>query len=152
MSASWTRAGQRAARRRSPWNFLLLPVLLISFVTIWWDILVNLVWLFHVQLYPEHEHQFHEYFGRAGLPPAVAILGFLMIFATFPGAAGAAMIVSNIIVWLIPPARRALDTEAKGYTGTSLRQALKGLTKFTAWSLGVGIAIALGAAACLPSL
>ena len=45
----------------------------------------------------------------------------LTAVAPFFAAIPTAMFIGNILVWLVPPARRALDAEAKPHPGTDFR-------------------------------
>jgi exosortase/archaeosortase len=98
-----------------------------------------LIWTCHVAIYPEHE--FRDYWNK-GLTFAAFFPSLLMAFAIVPGSVGAGLVSANLMVWLIPPARRAFDA----------KEATQTLGKFTAWSLGIGIPVSLIAAACLSSL
>jgi hypothetical protein len=111
--------------------------------------LFAVVWSFHKTVYPDHEFR---YFGDRLSTFATIVPTFLMVFAIFPGAIGLGFVTANIIMWLIPPARRAFEAEAQGHPGTSFKDAMKSLGKFTAWALSGGLVIALVAAWSLSSL
>jgi hypothetical protein len=144
----YSAARKRARRRKSPWN-LLLPLFSIPAIGLLWYGLFSLIWAFHVTLYPEHE--FRD-FWRHAIPFRVFIPSFLMMFAVTPAAVAAGLMTGNLLVWLIPPARRVLNAESEGHPGASFSEATKTLAKFTMWALGIGLIIACIAAACLPSL
>jgi hypothetical protein len=74
------------------------------------------------------------------------------MFAPAPGAMVLGFMLGNLIVWLIPPARRTLDAEATGYPGTSFRDAMRDLTKVCLWTLPAGFCVAFLAAYSLSSL
>ena len=75
-----------------------------------------------------------------------------MMFAPVPGAVALGFMLGNILIWLIPPARRVLDAEARGYPGTSFVQSMRGLFKISCWTLPIGLAVSLAAAYSLNSL
>jgi hypothetical protein len=114
-----------------------------------WYALFQLVWKFHTAIYPEH--QFAE-FWRPGISMANFMLSFLMMFSVTPAALALGFMLGNILIWLIPPARRVLDVEAIGYPGTSFVESMRGLSKICLWALPIGFAVALTAAYLLNSL
>src|SRR6266849_7630251 len=75
-------ARQRAKRRKSPWNVLLIPFCFGAFLGFWY-LLFRLVWLFHSALYPSH--QLRE-FWQDGVRLRSFVPSFLMVFALMPGA------------------------------------------------------------------
>jgi hypothetical protein len=142
-SARW-----RAQRRKSAWNILLFPLCFGGFLVCWY-VLFQLVWKFHTAIYPEH--RFAE-FWQPGIRMVNFILSFLMMFSITPAAVALGFMLGNILIWLIPPARRVLDAEARGYPGTSFGESMRGLLKICLWALPIGFAVALTAAYLLKSL
>jgi heme A synthase len=141
-------ARRRAQRRKSAWNILLVPLCFGGFLGCWY-VLFRLVWKFHTAIYPEHH--FAE-FWRPGISMANFILSFLMMFSITPAAVALGFMLGNILIWLIPPARRVLDAEAEGYPGTSFVESMRGLFKISLWTIPIGFAVALTAAYLLNSL
>ena len=107
------------------------------------------MWTFHAAIYPEHQL---EQFWPRGISAAGFILSFLMMFSIAPAAMALGFMLGNILIWLIPPARRVLDAEAKGYLGTSFVESMRGICKFFVWALPIGFTVALTAAYLLNSL
>jgi len=86
------------------------------------------------------------------LPLAVAISdGKAMVFSIGPAAMALGFMLGNVLICLIPPARRVLDAEARGYPGTSFVESMRGLLKICLWALPIGFAVALTAAYLLTS-
>lgn len=141
-------ARQRARRRRSPWNFILIPFGLVGWLGAWYG-LFRLVWAFHVTLYPQH--RLHDFWGK-GVSLSSFIPSFLMVFALMPGAVCLGLALANCVAWLVGPARRAFDAEAVGHPGTSFGEATGILFKFAAFTLPAGLVVALLSAWALPSL
>jgi len=137
-----------AQRRKSAWNILLFPFCFGSGFALWYA-LFQLVWAFHVVIYPDH--QFDE-FWHSGISSGSFALSLLMMFAPAPGAMALGFMFGNLIVWLISPARRALDAEANGYPGTSFPDAIRDLARICLWILPAGLCVALIAAFSLSSL
>jgi hypothetical protein len=138
----------RARRRKSAWNILLFLFCFGSFLALSYA-LFQLVWAFHAALYPDH--RFDE-FWRRGISARSFALSLLMMFAPVPGAMTLGFMLGNLMAWLIPPARRAFDAEAKGYPGTSFRDSMLGLARTCLWTLPTGLCVALIAAFSLSSL
>jgi hypothetical protein len=141
-------ARQRALRRRSPWNLILIPLGLCFWLGIWYG-LFRFVWLFHITLFNHHRLQD---FWQEGISLSTFILSFLMVFALMPGALCLGLALTNCVAWLIAPARRAFDAESVGYPGTSFHEAASALFLLSAWTVPTGLAIALAAAWALTSL
>ena len=111
--------------------------------------LFQLIWAFHAALYPDH--RFDE-FWRRGISTRSFALSLLMMFAPVPGAMTLGFMLGNLMTWLISPARRALDAEAKGYPGTSFRDSMLDLARICLWTFPTGLCIAFTAAYSLTSL
>ncbi len=137
-------ARSRAGRRHSPWNLILIPLGLAAWLGTWYG-LFRAVWALPVWLYPQHV--FRD-FWQEGISFASFVPSFLMLFAHALGALCFGFVVTNCIVWMIPPARRTFDAEAKGYPGTGFRESTSGLLRLTVWTLPIGLVVALLAAAC----
>ena len=114
------RARRRAQRRQSPWNLLLIPLVfgasgLVCFAS------VRGVLLLSALLASEPSS-----FAMRSEPVKTWIVVPLLITA-FP----LGMIVANFLIHLLPPARRALDREAKGHPDTDFATAQRRL-----WAMG----------------
>jgi len=141
-------ARQRAQRRKSAWNLLLFPLGFGAWIGIWYAFF-RLVWAFHTTIYPDH--QLADFWQR-GISFASFVPSFLMVFAPMLSAMAAGFAFANVLVWLIPPARRTLDAEARGYPGTSFNESMRSLGKIFLWTFPIGFVVALAAALCLTSL
>jgi hypothetical protein len=141
------RAGGRSGVR-AIWNVLLLPLGFGAWVAIWYA-LFRLVWAFHITVYPEH--QLADFWVR-GISTTAFALSFMMAFALLPGAMALGFMVGNLLLWLVPPARRALDDETRFYRRADFIHSMQGLAKIGAWALPIGVSIAATAAYFLASL
>jgi len=110
--------------------------------------LFRAVWAFHVYLYPSHKLQD---LGTRGLSSASNVLILLMILPLMLGSIGLGLLVANCLIWLIPRARRSLDSEAEGHPRTSFLESNGTLLKITLWILPAGLAVAMVAASLLKS-
>jgi len=144
----YSRARHRAGRRKSAWNALPIPFGFAAWLGIWYA-LFRLVWMFHTAIYPEHK--FGD-FWQEGVSSRSFILSFLMVFSPMPGAIAAGLMLANVLFWLITPARRIFDAEARGYPGTGFRESMLGLFIVAVCALTAGLAVACAAAYFLKSL
>jgi len=122
----------RAKRRRSLWNLLLIPVVAGAWLMTW---LASILMVGQLIRLARPELQFIL------LPDTVGgiLMAVGLLFAWLP----LSMIVGNMLLAAIPPARRALDAEASPFSGTDLGSSNKGLLKAALFLTPVGIAIAL---------
>jgi hypothetical protein len=131
-----SRAQQRAARRKSPWNLLDLLFGLPCIGIAWWAFLHS-VWAVHNWLVPQHAVSFSMIFHShaTGLAPTVFFVAPL--FAAIP----VGLFLSNCIVWRIPPYRRASEREAQGVWHASFADAQKDVS-LLALCVGLPVLIA----------
>jgi hypothetical protein len=122
-------ARSRRSRRQSPWNLLLAPATLTWFAVLSYALLRGLD-----GVRAETRLLSLSFSGSlvvAGIAVAVLMPAFLM---------------ANLSVWLIPPARRAMDREAREHPGAGFRESSLGLLKAALVTVPLGIAIALAGA------
>ncbi len=121
------RARQRARRRKSPWNLVLIPLVLGAVVgttcTLFW-----IMWEIHTAIYPAHVGRLAEFWGK-NISARSFVSSFLLVVPLFFASVPIAMILANLIAWLIAPARRSFDREAEGAVGASFAEAISGLWK-----------------------
>ena len=149
-AAFYIGARHRAKRRKSAWNAVLITVCFGAWLCTWYAFF-RLVWLFHSSLYPEHRLQDFMHGGGSSSFRSV-VCGFLMLFAPLPGSVAVGFMFGNVLFWLLPPARRIFEREARGYPSTGFRNAMRGLFKFAVWAVPPGMTLALAAADFLNSL
>jgi hypothetical protein len=113
-------ARQRAKRRKSPWNLLLIPLVIIGVggvMYIWAQALLT------IQRYLMPDDIIFSSYTTIG--------GALMFIPILFPSLGIGMMIANLLVWLIRPARVTLDKEAMGIKSTSFPEAMKGLAIVT---------------------
>ncbi len=125
----------RAKRRKSGWNLLLLPAVLIPLVAVWAG-LCGTANVMHMHLFPGESLR-----TAKGAWPILATL------ASFFAALPLAMLVGNLVVWLIPSARHALNSETIAHPGTSFRASQAALIRLALYMSPFSIAVSLVAAA-----
>ena len=130
-------ARTRAARRKSPWNLMLGATVVISWAAM--SLAVGFV------LNAVHQVRFEgqTLSSHEGVGPILVTVSSL--FACLIPA----MLVANLVVRFLPPARRALDREAAPFPDTGFIEAQHRLLRLGAFVVPACLAVgALGA--CLP--
>jgi hypothetical protein len=118
------RAHQRAGRRQSIWNLVLILGVFGS-CFLFWRGLMSGMWYVHTLFYPNQAGRFSEFWE--GHTHASFFPGFLLVIPLFFPPIPLGMLFTNFIMWCIPPARRAFDREAKGVKWASFIEAQSGL-------------------------
>jgi len=67
----------------------------------------------------------------------------MMFFGSFAAAVGPGLIGANVLLWLLPPARKAFVDEAEGVPGGSFKEKMGGLAKVVLLLTVPGVAVAL---------
>jgi hypothetical protein len=119
----FARAQQRAARRKSAWNLLDLLVGFPCVALVGWTVL-HLVWATRNALLPQHAAALSAMFQSQRYQVAHVVLLISVLFTSIP----IGMLISNVIVWSVPPYRRATEPEAKGIWHASFADAQKDLS------------------------
>jgi hypothetical protein len=119
---------QRRAKRKSLWN-LLCVFLGFVIIPIVWYYLFQVAWYFHTTIYPEHISIKKDFWG-ASISAKAFISSFLMLMPLGIVALFSGFISANLIIWLIPPARRKMEAEAAGDEKMTFRGANAELIKW----------------------
>ena len=125
----------RATRRKSPWNLLLLLVFPL-WLYLWFKsiaILWNLACLAHGVPVPLTLSGWLDSPWSGDQPLSWA--GALYMFAPFIPELAGSMVLANFLIYLIPPARRAMDNEDRAFPGTEYSTAQRTLGRITLLSL-----------------
>ena len=125
-------ARTRALRRKSPWNLILLLAALIPWALLWY-ISAALIGCITRHLHPGLNFVLLPNSGGGTL------IAIGLCFAWLP----VAMILSNLVVVMVPAAKRTLDDEAREVAGTDFQAASCGLLKVMAVITPLGLFIAL---------
>ena len=113
-------ARARAKRRKSAWNLLLIPAILVAWFLLTWLSWVGLGTLYR-SLHP----------GRAFVILPEGVAGIVMAVGPLLAWIAPAMIMGNLLVAAVAPARRALDEEARSVPGSDLSSANRSLLKMS---------------------
>jgi hypothetical protein len=125
-------ARKRASRRRSGWNLLLIPVVLGTWLVIWY---VSVRAIGQLLRYTRPSLHFVLLPDSGG----GTLIGLGLLLAWLP----LAMVISNIVVATVVPARRALDREAQAVPGADLVSANRGLLKVMRVITPTGLLLAI---------
>ncbi len=121
-------AQKRAQRRRSAWNLLLIPAVLLPL-----GLLVLLVLQFlHQARYPAQALA-----SASGFGPIFTTIGALL--AAIP----LSLLIGNRLVWLIIPTRRVLEHEATAVPKTDFVSAQRQLIRFGRIAVPVSLGLAV---------
>jgi len=125
-------ARKRASRRKSAWNLLLIPVVLGTWAVMWYA---------SVRAVGQLLRHTHPGLRFVLLPDSGGgtLIALGLLFAWLP----LAMVVGNILVATIAPARRTLDREAQTVPGTDLVSANRGLLNVMLVVTPMGLLLAI---------
>jgi len=108
---------------------LLIPLVALPFAGLWWGFVVALTQL-HGWIYP----------GQS-LARARGLGSILTAVAPFFAALPLSMLVGNMLVFLVPPARRVLNKEAASAPGTDFRSSQRGLFGLSRFLVPLGLGL-----------
>jgi hypothetical protein len=140
----------RKARRKSPWDLLGAVVAALIMGLAGYGLWLC-AWRLHLLFYPAHAAHIRE-FWHAGISGRAFISSFLLAMPLFMPAIVIGLLISNLLMWLIPPARRAMNAEAAGDEEMTFRGANLGLLKWGGIVSGIALLLVLIGAATLTSL
>jgi hypothetical protein len=141
---------ERRAKRKSPWNLLGAVVAVLLMGPAGYGLWLC-AWRLHLIFYPAHAAHLQD-FWQAGISGRAFISSFLLAMPLCIPAILIGLLVSNFLMWLIPPARRAMNAEAAGDEEMTFRGANLGLLKWGGVASGVSLLLVLIGAATLSSL
>lgn len=119
------RAQQRAQRRRSPWNLLLIPFGIGGIFGSAY-LLFQVMWRIHAAFYPDHSGRFRE-FWREGISLPSFVSSFLLLIPLLVAGLLIGLMFANCVGWCIVPARRVFDLEADGVKWAPFRESMHAL-------------------------
>jgi hypothetical protein len=125
-------ARARARRRKSPWNLLLIPFTIVGIGGSWY-LMAKIMFSLYEARHPGYA------FGHTRTNLGGDLIFVPLLLAAIP----LGMMIGNILIWCIPPARRTLDKEAKGVWHASFKRSLRDLALFEAIILPIALALSL---------
>jgi len=125
-------ARKRATRRRSAWNLLLIPAVLGTWLTMWYA---------SVRAAGQLLRYTHPGLRFVLLPdsPGGTLIALGLLFAWLP----LAMVISNVLIAMLGPARRALDREAQMVPETDFASANRRLLRLMLVIVPAGLLLAI---------
>jgi hypothetical protein len=140
---TWLKNAQhRSTRRKSAWNLLLLLIFPL-WLLLWWALVqagYMTHFVFHSGTVPWGSNWMQHMIGSITLPQA------LLIFAPMVPALSGSMVIGNFLIYLIPPARLAMDAEDRDYPCTDYATAQKAFSKLTLYTAPVAVVLVLAGA------
>jgi len=130
------RAQERAQRRKSPWNLILLPLVLFGILIISGG-QFSFFWQVNTWVYPEHAGRLWNIMRGNDHQVSQMLMTLPCLFTGIP----LGMLLANCIAWCIPPARRIFDREAKGVTHASFRSSMSDLGKVSLFVVPISLAL-----------
>jgi|HubBroStandDraft_6_1064221.scaffolds.fasta_scaffold232705_2 hypothetical protein len=100
-----------------------------------WVAFGKFFWWLHVSIYPADSARYKALMGGS-MTFAQFLMFLLPAFAALP----IGFITSNALMWLVPPARRAVEEKAKGRKWATFRGAQMGLFKAALVLVPIGVA------------
>lgn len=134
-------AQARSRRRKSPWNLLMFALMFPAMYVL----TVNghrLIWALHVTFHPQQRGT-EAAFWRQGMDLARFLMALPMWFAALP----VAMLIVNFVIYHIPPARRAMQAEDRGYKGVDYVSSQRAIARVALWMVSAAaVLVTIGAA------
>lgn len=140
------RAQERARRRKSPWNLILIPWVIFGIFGVAIG-LFSLLWQLNTWVFPEHVGRLKDLFGS----DEHKVSQLLMTLPCFISAIPLGMMLANCVAWCGPPARRVFEFEAKGVAHASFRASMLDLAKFALFVVPVCLVLSIIGALTLSS-
>jgi hypothetical protein len=131
----WNRARERQ-RSKTGWDLVFLPIGFAAIGVYWYAFAKFFLWI-HILLYPADIARL-KILTSGPMTLAQALIFLAPALPSIP----LGFMTSNILMWLVPPARRASEKKAQGVKWASFRQAQRSL--FSAALLLVPAGLALG--------
>jgi hypothetical protein len=130
----------RSSRRKSGWNLLLPIVIFPLWIGIWW-MAIELGCVAHLLLAGRSVPPISDWMKVLG--SGMSFAHFLILFSPLIPTMTAAAVIGNYLVYLVPPARRAMDAEDRAFPGTEYPTAQRELKRLTLYTAPIALALLL---------
>jgi hypothetical protein len=130
----WGRAQERSRAAKTVWDLAFLPVAFGAIGLFWFMFCKSFLWL-HVLIYSADGVRLKTLLGGS-MTLAQALIFLVPLFSAIP----LGFMTSNVLMWLVPPARRASEEKAKGVKWASFRDSQIALFKLALILVPIGIA------------
>jgi len=132
-SGYWERAHERKRASRTIWDLIFLPIGFAAIGAYWYAFGRLFLW-FHLLLYPTDAARL-DAITTGDITPAWALMFLVPLLSSIP----LGLLTSNVLTWLVPPARRASERKAEGVKWASLREAQLGLFEIALVLVPIGV-------------
>jgi hypothetical protein len=129
------RARARSRASKTIWDVLFVPVAFVAMGAYWYAFTIAALWL-HRLIYPASA-AFAS--AKHSMTLAEALMGLPPFFAAMPFG----FMTSNLVMWLVPLARRASEAKAKGVKWASYQESQRGLFRIALILVPLGLGLAL---------
>ncbi len=150
ISEYFKEAQERSKRRKSFWNFILVPFSVIG-ICLAYFIQFRILWFIHVFVYPEHAGQLNK-FWQEGLSFNAFLSSLFLALPISFSSLVLGVIFANLLAWCIPPARKTFDKEAQDIKGVSFLETMGTLKKIALYVVPTCFALGIIGAMTLKSL
>jgi hypothetical protein len=133
----------RAKRRKSAWNSLLIPLILIPWFSAWWYTIVVMAHAYRIVHHGAPTSFSFWDLRNIRLLPSEGIGSIFVAVGPFFAWLPVAMLFGNLLAYAVPSARRAFDREASPVPGTDYHSAQRGLLRFAAVLFPVGMFVSV---------
>jgi hypothetical protein len=136
----FSNARVRSSRRKSRWN-LLLPIVIFPLWLAFWWVAVELGCAVHLLFAGKSIPAVGDLMKVLGSGMSLGH-GLILFSPTIPTMV-VAMVLGNYLVYLVPPARQAMNAEDTAFPGTEYSTAQRELKRLAFYSAPIGIVFSL---------
>ena len=130
----WERARERKRSSRTVWDLIFLPIGFAAMAGYWYAFFRLSLW-FHMLVYPADFERLKALLGGP-MSPAQALMFLVPLISAVP----LGLTTCNVLMWLVPPARRASERKAQGVKWASFRESQLALFKMALVLVPIGLA------------
>lgn len=127
------RARERRRASKTIWDFVFLPIGFAAIGGYWYVFAKSFLW-FHLLIYPADTAHLQA-ITNGPMTVGQALIFIVPVFASIP----LGLMTSNVLMWLVPPARRASQEKAKGVKWATFRESQIALFKTALVLVPVGV-------------
>ena len=129
----WNRARARRASSKTVWDLIFLPIGFAAVGGYWYGFTRIFLWL-HLLFYPADAARLAVISGGP-MSVAQALIFLTPMFPSIP----LGFMTSNVLMWLVPPARRASERKAEGVKWASFRESQLALLRIALVFVPIGL-------------
>jgi hypothetical protein len=127
----WSRARERQRSSKTVWDLIFLPIGFAAIGGYWYAFARLFLWV-HLLVHPAERLQF---LANGPMTVAQALMFLVPVLSSIP----LGLMTSNVLMWLVPPARRASEKKAEGVKWASFRESQLALFKMALMLVPIGL-------------